>query len=47
MRYAVELLSIRKDFTIDSWAKTQIRADTAGLEADIEALRAAGLPMDR
>jgi adenylate cyclase len=43
-RYAMELLSIRKDFTIDSWARTQIRADTAGLGADIEALRAAGLP---
>jgi adenylate cyclase len=46
-RYAEQLLSIRKDFTIDSWAKTQIRADAAGLEADIEALRAAGLPMNQ
>jgi adenylate cyclase len=44
-RYATELLSIRKDFTIDSWAETQHRADAAGIEADIEALRAAGLLM--
>ena len=42
----MELRSIRKDFTIDSWANTQFRADTAGLDADIEALRAAGLPMN-
>ena len=41
----MELRSIRKDFTIDSWANTQSRADTAGLEADIAALRAVGLPM--
>jgi len=43
-QYGGQLLSIRKDFTIDSWAETQFRADTEGLEADIEALRAAGLP---
>jgi len=42
---AEQLLSVRRDFTIDAWAKTQFRADTAGLEADIAALRAAGLPM--
>jgi adenylate cyclase len=45
-RFAAELLSIRKGFTIASWAKTQHRADAAGLEADIQALRAAGLPMN-
>jgi hypothetical protein len=38
-------LSLRRDFTIASWAKTQFQADTARLEADIAALRAAGLPM--
>ena len=42
---AEQLLSVRRDFTIEAWAKTQFRADTAGLEADIAALRAAGLPM--
>lgn len=43
-RTARELVSIRRDFTIGAWAQTQIRADAAGLEADIAALRAAGLP---
>jgi adenylate cyclase len=42
---AEQLLSIRRDFTIAAWAKTQFRADTVGLEADIADLRAAGLPM--
>jgi adenylate cyclase len=42
---AEQLLSIRRDFTIAAWENTQFRADTAGLEADIAALRAAGLPM--
>jgi adenylate cyclase len=45
-RMAEQLLSVRRDFTIAAWAKTQIRADTAGLEFDIAALRAAGLPMN-
>jgi adenylate cyclase len=44
---AEQLLSIRRDFTIAAWANTQFRADTAGLEADIAALRAAGLPMNQ
>jgi len=44
-RMAEQLLSVRRDFTVAAWAKTQIRADTAGLEFDIAALRAAGLPM--
>lgn len=43
-RTAERLLSIRGDFTITGWADTQFRADTAGLEADIAALHAAGLP---
>ena len=43
---AEQLLSIRRDFTIAAWAKTQFRADKAGIEADITALRAAGLPMN-
>ncbi|MCZ6592836.1 MAG: adenylate cyclase [Alphaproteobacteria bacterium] len=45
-RTAEQLLSIRRDFTIAAWAKTQFRADKAGIEADIAALRAAGLPMN-
>ncbi len=45
-RTAEQLLSVRRDFTIAAWAKTQYRADKAGIEADITALRAAGLPMD-
>jgi hypothetical protein len=43
-QYAKQLLSIRKDFTTGSWTKTQLRADTTGVESDIEALCAAGLP---
>jgi len=45
-RTAQQLLSLRRDFTVAAWAKTQIRADTARLDLDIEALHAAGLPMD-
>jgi len=41
---AKQLLSVRRDFTIAAWARTQFRADTARLDADIAALRAAGLP---
>lgn len=44
-RTAQQLLSLRRDFTITSWAKTQFQTDTPRLEADIAALRAAGLPM--
>jgi adenylate cyclase len=44
-RAARQLLSVRPDFTIAAWAGTQLRADTAGLETDIAALRAAGLPI--
>lgn len=42
---AEQLLSLRRDFTVARWASSQFRADTARLEADIAALRAAGLPM--
>ncbi len=45
-RMAEQLLTVRRDFTITSWANTQFQADTARLEADIAALRAAGLPMN-
>lgn len=45
-RTAEEFLSIRRGFTISAWANTQFRADAEGLEADIAALCAAGLPMD-
>jgi adenylate cyclase len=41
-----QLMSIRRDFTVSAWALTQFRTDTTRLEADIEALRAAGLPQD-
>ena len=41
---AERLLSVRRDFTIGSWAKTQLRQSSAQLEDEIEALRAAGLP---
>ena len=44
-RTAERLLAARRDFTIASWLKTQFRRDAARLEADIAALRAAGLPM--
>ena len=42
---AQRLLVARRDFTITSWLKTQFRRDTARLDADIAALRMAGLPM--
>jgi adenylate cyclase len=38
------LLAARRGFTIASWVSTQFRRDSAQLEADIAALRAAGLP---
>ncbi len=41
---AADLLKIRRDFTVAGWARTQFGADAAGLEADLAALRAAGLP---
>ena len=44
-RAAMRLLAARRDFTIASWLKTQFRRDTARLEADVAALRAAELPM--
>jgi len=43
-RTAERLFAARRDFTIASWLKTQFRRDAARLEADIAALRAAGLP---
>ena len=42
---ADRLLAVRRDFKIASWQNTQFRRDPAQLEADVEALRAAGLPM--
>jgi adenylate cyclase len=42
---AKRLLSARRDFTISAWLKTQFRRDRAPLEADVAALRAAGLDM--
>jgi hypothetical protein len=44
-RTAQQLLFVRRDFSIAAWTKTQFRADAAELEAEIAALRAAGLPM--
>ena len=43
---AERLLAARRGFTIAAWVNTQFRSDTARLEADIAALRAAGLPMN-
>ncbi len=45
-RAAEMLISERRDFTVAGWANTQFRADTEGLETDIAALRAIGLPMN-
>jgi adenylate cyclase len=42
---AERLMDARPDFNIASWRKTQFRRDQVRLEADIEALRAAQLPM--
>jgi adenylate cyclase len=42
---AKHLLTARPHFTIASWLKTQLLRDTARLDADVAALRAAGLPM--
>ena len=45
-RTVEQLMAARPNFTIGGWLKTQfIRRDTAQVEADREALRAAGLPM--
>jgi adenylate cyclase len=41
---AKQLLAARPDFAIESWRKTQFQSDEARLEADVAALRAAGLP---
>ena len=44
-RTVEQLMAARPDFTIAGWLKTQfIRRDTARVEADTVALRAAGLP---
>jgi adenylate cyclase len=43
---AERLLKIRRDFTIAKWLNTQFRRDPPQLEADVAALRAAGLPMN-
>jgi adenylate cyclase len=41
---AEKLLAARPNFTIEKWAQTQFRSDEVQLNADIVALRAAGLP---
>ncbi len=43
-RTAAQLLSFRPGFTVAAWQKSQFRQDPARLEADLVALRAAGLP---
>jgi len=46
-RTAEQLLVVRPNFTVAAWLKTQFsRRDTAQVEADAAALRAAGLPTD-
>lgn len=42
--WATQLLLAEPKFTVSSWIETQFRKDTAGLEAEAAALRAAGLP---
>ena len=42
---ARRLLLARRDFTIAAWLKTQVLRDKARLEADVAALRTAGLAM--
>jgi len=42
---AERFLSARPDFTITFWLKTQTIRDAAHLEADVNALRSAGLPV--
>jgi adenylate cyclase len=45
-RTAEQLLVARPNFTIAAWLNTQLsRRDTAQVEADTAALRAAGLPL--
>jgi adenylate cyclase len=41
---ATALLAARKTFTVASWAKTQFRRDKTRFQADLDALRQAGLP---
>ena len=41
---AKELLSARPNFTVAAWSSTQFRSDAGQLEAEMAALRAAGLP---
>ena len=44
-RAAAQLIAARPNFTVAAWLKTQVsRRDTAQVEADAAALRAAGLP---
>ena len=45
MQTAERLLTARRDFTISYWVNTQFHRDAAQLAAEIEALRAAGLPV--
>jgi len=42
--WATQLLLAEPKFTVSSWTDTQFRKDTARLEAEMAALRAAGLP---
>jgi adenylate cyclase len=42
--WATQLLLAEPKFSVSSWADTQFRKDTARLEAEMAALRAAGLP---
>lgn len=44
-RIARQLLTLRPDFTVNSWRQTQFRQDPARLAADVATLVAAGLPV--
>jgi adenylate cyclase len=45
-RAAERLLTARRDFTVSSWANTQLHRDASQLAGELEALHAAGLPAD-
>jgi adenylate cyclase len=45
-RAAERLLAARRDFTVSSWANTQLHRDARQLAGELEALHAAGLPAD-
>ena len=41
---AARLLSVRREFTITAWVRTQLRRDATQLAQEVASLRAAGVP---